>query len=104
MSLSIHKLALDCGLNEKEWAHLVQKLGREPSIEEVQMIGVMWSEHCSYKSSKRFLKELIPSGSEVLQGPGKNAGLEKLDGKRALAFKVESHNHPSFVEPFQGAA
>lgn len=92
------------GLNEKEWNSLKERLGRNPTETELQMIGVMWSEHCSYKSSKRYLKKLITTGKAVLQGPGENAGLVELDSKRAIAFKVESHNHPSFVEPFQGAA
>lgn len=98
------ELALAVGLNETEWAHLYKILGRVPTFSEVQMIGVMWSEHCSYKSSKPYLKQLKTQGDFVLEGPGENAGLVSLDAKRALAFKVESHNHPSFVEPFQGAA
>jgi len=92
------------GLDEKEWEHLTKTLERTPSAEELQMIGVMWSEHCSYKSSKRHLKNLISAGPAVLEGPGENAGLVSVDEKRAVAFKVESHNHPSLVEPFQGAA
>lgn len=92
------------GLSASEWEHLVSVLEREPSFEELQMIGVMWSEHCSYKSSKRHLKRLITKSESVLQGPGENAGLVRLDEKRAIAFKVESHNHPSYVEAFQGAA
>lgn len=100
----LKSLALACGLSVHEWDHLNQVLGRLPSATEIQMIGVMWSEHCSYKSSKRWLKQLITQGSQVLQGPGENAGLVRIDEKRAMAFKVESHNHPSFVEPFQGAA
>src|SRR5690606_15742004 len=75
-----------------------------PTVTELQMISVMWSEHCSYKHSKPFLKQLLTTGKHILQGPGENAGLVALDDERAIAFKVESHNHPSFVEPFQGAA
>jgi len=104
MSERLEKLASLVGLSAKEYKHLVETLKREPSETELQMIGVMWSEHCSYKSTKRFLKKIITKGSHVLQGPGENAGLVSLDEKRAIAFKVESHNHPSFVEPFQGAA
>jgi phosphoribosylformylglycinamidine synthase II len=104
MSERIEKLASLVGLSSREYEHLVSTLKREPSETELQMIGVMWSEHCSYKSTKRFLKKIITKGSHVLQGPGENAGLVSLDEKRAVAFKVESHNHPSFVEPFQGAA
>ena len=92
------------GMSPEEWESLQNTLGRKPTFEELQMIGVMWSEHCSYKSSKRFLKRLLSKGPQVLQGPGENAGLVELDSERALAFKIESHNHPSFVEPFQGAA
>ena len=103
-SQATEDLATRCGLTKREWDHLTKTLGRTPSIEELQMIGVMWSEHCSYKSSKPFLKRLMTKGERVLQGPGENAGLVSLDRKRAIAFKVESHNHPSFVEPFQGAA
>src|SRR5271154_661220 len=97
-------LAKACGLSDLEWNHLLKTLGRTPMPAEIQMIGVMWSEHCSYKSSKHFLKRLISKAPQVLEGPGENAGLVQLDDTRALAFKVESHNHPSFVEPFQGAA
>jgi phosphoribosylformylglycinamidine synthase II len=104
----LHELTFEAakavGLSEKEWTHLLEVLGRHPSEAELQMIGVMWSEHCSYKSSKRYLKKLISKGAAVLEGPGENAGLIRLDEQRAIAFKVESHNHPSFVEPFQGAA
>lgn len=100
----LKSMAFSCGMSSAEWEHLLTVLGRLPSPTEIQMIGVMWSEHCSYKSSKRWLKELITKGPQVLQGPGENAGLVRIDEKRAMAFKVESHNHPSFVEPFQGAA
>jgi phosphoribosylformylglycinamidine synthase len=98
------ELASHVGLKDYEWQSLCERLGRLPSLEELHMIGVMWSEHCSYKSTKRFLKQLKTTGPTVIQGPGENAGLVRFDEKRALAFKVESHNHPSFVEPFQGAA
>ncbi len=104
MSIDLKALALACGLTEKEWIHFRETLKRDPSPTEIQMIGVMWSEHCSYKSSKRFLRQLRTHSEAVLQGPGENAGLVSLDDKRAIAFKIESHNHPSFVEPFQGAA
>lgn len=92
------------GLSELEWEHLLSELGRQPSYEELHMIGVMWSEHCSYKNTKDILKRFVSKGSRLLQGPGENAGLVDLDGDRALAFKIESHNHPSYVEAFQGAA
>lgn len=103
-SIRDFQLAQSVGLTENEWNWLCQRLQRYPTEEELQMIGVMWSEHCSYKSSKHFLKKLKMDGPAVLQGPGENAGLVDFDEERALAFKIESHNHPSFVEPFQGAA
>lgn len=96
--------AKEVGLTQAEWNHLISTLGRSPTLEELHMVGVQWSEHCSYKSSKHFLKNLMSSGEAVLQGPGENAGLVKFDDRRCLAFKIESHNHPSYVEPFQGAA
>ncbi len=98
------QLSKAVGLSDLEWNHLRKLLGRTPTVSEIQMIGVMWSEHCSYKSSKMHLKKLMTKGRYVVQGPGENAGLIELDSKRGLAFKIESHNHPSFVEPFQGAA
>lgn len=98
------ELAGQLGMSETEWEFLVERLQRLPSFEELQMIGVMWSEHCSYKSSKFLLKELETRSDRVLQGPGENAGLVSWGKDHAIAFKVESHNHPSFVEPFQGAA
>lgn len=102
--LNDFEAAARLGFNEKEWRHLVQRLQRFPSVEEAQMLGVMWSEHCSYKASKPALKKLFSRSKNVLEGPGENAGLIHFDEERALAFKIESHNHPSFVEPFQGAA
>lgn len=101
---SLYDLALKLGITEKEWRHALTVINREPMICELQMIAVMWSEHCSYKSSKHQLKRLLTKAPQVLQGPGENAGLVALDEKRAISFKIESHNHPSFVEPFQGAA
>ncbi len=98
------ELAKAVGLTESEWQHFEKVLGRTPTSAEIQMIGVMWSEHCSYKSTKPFLMKIISKGKQVLEGPGENAGLIRFDEKRAIAFKIESHNHPSFVEPFQGAA
>ena len=87
-----------------EYEKLVQLLGREPSVTELGIFSVMWSEHCSYKSSRLLLKDLPTGGRHVLQGPGENAGIIDIGGGWACAFKIESHNHPSFVEPFQGAA
>ncbi len=92
------------GLKEAEYRRIVEILGREPNHVELQMFGVMWSEHCSYKHSRATLKKLPTRGERVLQGPGENAGVIKVTDDLAVAFKMESHNHPSFVEPFQGAA
>src|SRR5579872_4220566 len=79
-------------------------LKREPNETETGIFTVMWSEHCSYKSSRLHLKKLPTRGSLVLQGPGENAGIVDIGQGYAIAFKIESHNHPSFIEPFQGAA
>src|SRR6202051_3409109 len=79
-------------------------LQREPNQTETGIFTVMWSEHCSYKSSRLHLKKLPTAGARVLQGPGENAGIIDIGDGFAIAFKIESHNHPSFIEPFQGAA
>lgn len=92
------------GLTDEEFSRIVSILGREPSLTELGIFSVMWSEHCSYKSSRVHLKRLPTRGPCVLQGPGENAGVIDLGDGIAIAFKIESHNHPSFVEPFQGAA
>jgi phosphoribosylformylglycinamidine synthase len=91
-------------LTEEEYRQIVRKLGREPNLTELGLFSVMWSEHCSYKSSRMHLKRLPTKGPRVLQGPGENAGVVDLGHGLAAVFKVESHNHPSFIEPFQGAA
>jgi phosphoribosylformylglycinamidine synthase len=92
------------GLTDAEYEAIVTVLGREPSRAELAMYSVMWSEHCSYKSSKVHLRGLPTEGERVLQGPGENAGVVDIGDGMAAVFKIESHNHPSFVEPFQGAA
>ncbi len=92
------------GITEDEYARIVKILGRDPHLTELGIFSVMWSEHCSYKSSRCHLKRLPTRGPCVLQGPGENAGVIDLGDGIAVAFKIESHNHPSFVEPFQGAA
>ncbi|MGH8887692.1 MAG: phosphoribosylformylglycinamidine synthase subunit PurL, partial [Egibacteraceae bacterium] len=97
-------LACQLGLTEEEYEAVVATLGRVPSTAELGVYSVMWSEHCSYKSSKVYLRELPTAGPRVLVGPGENAGVVDVGGGLAVAFKIESHNHPSFVEPFQGAA
>ncbi len=81
-----------------------EKLGRAPNLTELGIISVMWSEHCSYKSSRVWLKKLPTQGPQVIQGPGENAGIVDIGGGQAVVFKMESHNHPSFIEPYQGAA
>ena len=91
-------------LTQDEYEKIVRLLGREPTYTELGIFSVMWSEHCSYKSSRLHLKKLPTGGKHVLQGPGENAGIVGIGGGYAIAFKIESHNHPSFIEPFQGAA
>jgi phosphoribosylformylglycinamidine synthase subunit PurL len=92
------------GITAAEYARIVQLLGREPNLTELGIFSVMWSEHCSYKSSRVHLKTLPTTGSRVLQGPGENAGAVDIGDGLAAVFKIESHNHPSFIEPYQGAA
>jgi phosphoribosylformylglycinamidine synthase subunit PurL len=92
------------GLTDDEYNRIIELLGRAPSFTELGIFSVMWSEHCSYKSSRVFLKRLPTTGEAVLQGPGENAGVVDIGGGLAAAFKIESHNHPSFIEPYQGAA
>ena len=92
------------GLTDDEYARILERLGRAPGDVELAMLSLMWSEHCGYKHSRRLLRRLPKDGSHVLMGPGENAGAVDVGGGLAVAFKVESHNHPSAVEPFQGAA
>jgi phosphoribosylformylglycinamidine synthase len=92
------------GLKPDEYDRIVVFLGREPNLTELGIFSVMWSEHCSYKSSRVHLKTLPTGGPQVLQGPGENAGAVDIGDGLAAVFKIESHNHPSFIEPYQGAA
>jgi phosphoribosylformylglycinamidine synthase II len=92
------------GLNGEEYARILAALGREPNLVELGIFSAMWSEHCSYKSSRLHLRTLPTTGPRVLQGPGENAGVVDIGDGQAVAFKMESHNHPSFIEPTQGAA
>jgi phosphoribosylformylglycinamidine synthase subunit PurL len=92
------------GLNDEEYARILAALDREPNIVELGIFSVMWSEHCSYKSSRRHLKKLPTEGPQVICGPGENAGVVDIGDGQAAIFKMESHNHPSFIEPYQGAA
>ncbi|MBW8771682.1 MAG: phosphoribosylformylglycinamidine synthase II, partial [Gemmatimonadetes bacterium] len=97
-------LAREHNLTADEYARIQTILGRLPSLTELGVFSALWSEHCSYKHSKPILKTFPVTGEAVLQGPGENAGVLRLPEGWAVAFKVESHNHPSAVEPFQGAA
>ena len=92
------------GLTIEEFDRLIQILGREPNLVELGIFSVMWSEHCSYKSSRRWLQKLPTEAPWVIQGPGENAGVVDIGDGQAAVFKMESHNHPSFIEPYQGAA
>ena len=96
--------ALASGLAADEYALIVKRLNREPNAVELGVFSVMWSEHCSYKSSRRHLAKFPTSGPRVIQGPGENAGVVDIGDGQAVVFKMESHNHPSFIEPYQGAA
>src|ERR1700743_555629 len=98
------EIAAEHGLKAEEFARVKQILGRDPNITELGIFSVMWSEHCSYKSARVHLKKLPTRGKLVVQGPGENAGIIDIGGGYVIAFKIESHNHPSFIEPFQGAA
>jgi phosphoribosylformylglycinamidine synthase II len=97
-------LARGLGLTAEEYDRIIRRLGREPSYTEIGLFSALWSEHCAYKHSKVFLARLPQSGPRVLQGPGENAGALDIGDGWAVVFKIESHNHPSFIEPFQGAA
>ena len=97
-------LAVSHGLTREEYDRVVRLIGRDPTYPELGLFSALWSEHCSYKSSRVHLRRLPTKGPHVLQGPGENAGIVDIGGGFALAFKIESHNHPSFIEPFQGAA
>jgi len=97
------EIAAEHGVTREEYVRIQQILGRDPNITELGIFSVMWSEHCSYKSSKVHLKRLPTRGKLVVQGPGENAGVVDIGDGLVAAFKIESHNHPSYVEPFQGA-
>ncbi|HBI05394.1 MAG TPA: phosphoribosylformylglycinamidine synthase subunit PurL, partial [Paenibacillaceae bacterium] len=92
------------GLTDEEYQRVVQIIGRQPNYTETGLYSVMWSEHCSYKNSKPQLRKFPTSGPRVLQGPGEGAGIVDIGDNQAVVFKVESHNHPSAIEPYQGAA
>ncbi|MDB0054306.1 phosphoribosylformylglycinamidine synthase subunit PurL [Candidatus Pelagibacter sp.] len=98
------QVAIDHGLKKDEYAKICELLKRTPNITELGIFSAMWNEHCSYKSSRLHLKTLPTKGKQVIQGPGENAGVIDIGGDDAIVFKIESHNHPSFIEPYQGAA
>ncbi|MFC3077192.1 phosphoribosylformylglycinamidine synthase subunit PurL [Phenylobacterium terrae] len=96
--------AVEFGLKPEEYDLIVKRLNREPNLVELGVFSVMWSEHCSYKSSRKHLSKFPTKGPRVIQGPGENAGVVDIGDGQACVFKMESHNHPSFIEPYQGAA
>ena len=98
------EIVAEHGLTPEEYAEIVEHMGRAPNMTELGVFSVMWSEHCSYKSSRKWLKKLPVDGPQVIQGPGENAGVIDIGDGDAAIFKMESHNHPSFIEPYQGAA
>lgn len=100
----MRELAEEHGLTESEYDRVLEVLGREPTFTELGVVSVMWSEHCSYKSSRKHLQKFPTTGPQVVQGPGENAGAVDIGGGLAAVFKMESHNHPSYIEPYQGAA
>src|SRR4029077_16075727 len=97
-------LAAERGLSAEELERACKTLGRTPNLTELGVFSAMWSEHCSYKSSKIWLRTLPTTGPRVICGPGENAGVVDIGDGDAVVFKIESHNHPSFIEPYQGAA
>ena len=97
-------IALELGLEAEEYQHIKEKLRREPNFTELGIFSAMWSEHCSYKSSRAFLSRLPTEGDCVICGPGENAGVVDIGDNKAAVFKMESHNHPSYIEPYHGAA
>ncbi len=98
------QIAIEHGLKSDEYKKICQLLKRTPNITELGIFSAMWNEHCSYKSSRLHLKKLPTKGKKVIQGPGENAGVIDIEDGDAIVFKIESHNHPSFIEPYQGAA
>ena len=98
------ELVAEHGLKPDEYERILQLIGREPTITELGIFSAMWNEHCSYKSSKIHLRTLPTTGPHVIQGPGENAGVIDIGDGLAVVFKMESHNHPSYIEPYQGAA
>ena len=104
MTVITPELIREHGLSDEEYGRIKKLLGRDANLVELGVFSVMWSEHCSYKSTRAHLKKLPTKGSHVIQGPGENAGVIDIGDGDACIFKMESHNHPSFIEPYQGAA
>src|SRR3954469_14409072 len=100
----LRESAAEFGLKADEYDVILDRLGREPNLVELGVFSVMWSEHCSYKSSRAYLSKLPTTGPRGSQGPGENAGVVDIGYGQACVFKMESHNHPSYIEPCQGAA
>ena len=98
------EIVLRHGLKKDEYKKIISLIGREPNLLELGIFSAMWNEHCSYKSSKKFLKKLPTKNEKVIQGPGENAGVIDIGDNDVIVFKIESHNHPSYIEPYQGAA
>src|SRR6201987_4909346 len=103
-SKTMAESAAEFGLKPDEYQLILRRLNREPNLVELGIFSVMWSEHCSYKSSRVWLKKLPTTAPWVIQGPGENAGVIDIGDGQAAIFKIESHNHPSYIEPYQGAA
>ena len=104
MTQVTEQIAIEHGLKKDEFSKICKLLKRTPNITELAIFSAMWNEHCSYKSSRKHLKKLHTKGKQVIQGPGENAGVIDIGDDDAIVFKIESHNHPSFIEPYQGAA
>ena len=98
------KIIDEHGIKQEEYKKIISLIGREPNLLELGIFSAMWNEHCSYKSSKKYLRTLPTKNKKVIQGPGENAGVIDIGDNDAIVFKIESHNHPSFIEPYQGAA
>ena len=92
------------GIKPDEYKKIINLIGKKPNLLELGIFSAMWNEHCSYKSSKKYLKTLPTKNKKVIQGPGENAGIIDVEDNDAIVFKIESHNHPSYIEPYQGAA
>ena len=92
------------GIKPDEYKKIISLISKKPNLLELGIFSAMWNEHCSYKSSKKYLRTLPTKNKKVIQGPGENAGVIDIEDNDAIVFKIESHNHPSYIEPYQGAA